>query len=73
MHLTWLVQIGEFTRTVAGSNNGAILAHESRNANNEPAFSMVKVSGAYPTTTYSPYSVISQFWALQLGLRSIFN
>ena len=60
-------------KNMAVSNNGAILKYESRSANNIPTFSMVKVSGAYPTTTYSSYLDINQCWRLQIGLRYIFN
>ena len=55
------------------SNNGAILKYEGRDVNNTPSFSMTKVSGAYPTETYSSYLNISQCWMVQLGLRYIFN
>ena len=60
-------------KNMAVSNNGAILKYESRNASNIPTYSMVKVSGAYPTTTYSSYLDINQCWRLQIGLRYIFN
>jgi hypothetical protein len=60
-------------KNMAVSNNGAILKYESRNASNIPTYSMVKVNGSYPTTTYSSYQDISQCWRLQIGLRYIFN
>jgi hypothetical protein len=55
------------------SNNGAILRYEGRDANNVPRFSTVKVSGKYPTQTYSYNLDFNQCWRLQLGLRYIFN
>ena len=55
------------------SNNGAILRYEGRDASNVPRYSMVQVSGAYPTKTYSTYLDFNQCWRLQLGLRYIFN
>jgi hypothetical protein len=60
-------------KNMADSNNGAILRYEGRDASNVPSFSMVKVKDAYPTSTYSTYTHISQVWRLQLGLRYIFN
>ncbi|OFY63264.1 MAG: TonB-dependent receptor, partial [Bacteroidetes bacterium RBG_13_43_22] len=60
-------------KNMAVSNNGAILRYAARDANNVPSFSMVQVSGAYPTETYSDYLNISQCWMLQIGLRYIFN
>jgi hypothetical protein len=61
-------------KTMSKSNNGAILKYEGRDlVSNVPKFSMVKVSGAYPTETYSSYLNNSQCWMLQIGLRYIFN
>lgn len=60
-------------KNMAISNNGAILRYTGRDANNVPAFSMVQVDGAYPSTTYSNYLNIDQTWRLQVGLRYIFN
>jgi len=60
-------------KNMSVSNNGAILKYEKRDANNVPAFSMVKADNAYPTETYSPYLSINQTWRLQIGLRYIFN
>lgn len=55
------------------SNNGAILRYEGRDVNNVPRYSTVKVSGAYPTQTYSLNLDFNQCWRLQVGLRYIFN
>ncbi len=60
-------------KNMAVSNNGAILRYEGRDVNNVPSFSMVQVDDAYPTETYSTYLNINQCWALQVGLRYIFN
>ncbi len=60
-------------KNMAISNNGAILKYDARDANNVPRYSMVQVSGAYPTQTYSSYLDYNQCWRLQIGLRYIFN
>jgi len=60
-------------KTMSASNNGRILRYEGKDANNTPSFSMVKVSGAYPTQTYIPYEHLSQCWGMKIGLRYIFN
>lgn len=60
-------------KNMAASNYGKILKYEGKDANNVPSFSMVKVSGEYPTKTYDTYLNYGQCWSLQIGLRYIFN
>ena len=60
-------------KNMAASNYGKILKYDGKDANNVPSFSMVKVSGAYPTKTYDTYLSYGQCWSMQIGLRYIFN
>jgi hypothetical protein len=60
-------------KNMAASNNGRVLKYDGKDANNVPSFSMVKVSGEYPTKTYDTYINYGQCWSLQIGLRYIFN
>jgi hypothetical protein len=60
-------------KNMAASNYGKVLKYEGKDANNVPSFSMVKVSGEYPTKTYDTYLNYGQCWSLQIGLRYIFN
>jgi hypothetical protein len=60
-------------KNMAASNYGKILKYDGKDANNVPSFSTIKVSGEYPTETYSPYINNSQCWSLQIGVRYIFN
>jgi len=60
-------------KNMSVSNNGAILKYEGRDVSNVPRYSMVQVSDAYPTQTYSTYLDFNQCWRLQIGLRYIFN
>jgi hypothetical protein len=60
-------------KNMSVSNNGAILKYDARDASNVPRYSMVQVSGAYPTETYSSNLDFNQCWRLQIGIRYIFN
>jgi hypothetical protein len=60
-------------KNMAASNYGKVLKYESKDANNVPTFSMIKIDGAYPTKTYDTYLSYGQCWSLQVGLRYIFN
>jgi hypothetical protein len=60
-------------KNMAASNYGKVLKYDGKDANNVPSFSMVKVSGEYPTKTYDTYLNYGQCWSLQVGLRYIFN
>jgi hypothetical protein len=60
-------------KNMAASNYGKILKYDGKDANNVPSFSMVKVSGEYPTKTYDTYINYGQCWSLQVGLRYLFN
>ncbi|GHV21126.1 cell envelope biogenesis protein OmpA [Clostridia bacterium] len=60
-------------KNMAASNYGKVLKYDGKDANNVPSFSMVKVSGEYPTKTYDTYLNYGQCWSLQVGFRYIFN
>jgi hypothetical protein len=55
------------------ANNGRILKYEGVDGQNRPVFSMYKVNGAYPTSSYSTYYSYTNCWSLQVGLRYFFN
>ena len=55
------------------SNNGRILKYEGVNASNEPTFSLVKKNGEYVSKSYDFVTTANQCWALQFGLKYIFN
>ena len=54
-------------------NNGRILKYEGMDAQKNPIFSMVKVNGKYPTSTYNTNMNYSSCWSLQVGLKYFFN
>ena len=60
-------------RNMSASNAGRILQYAGKDANNVPEFSMRKVSGAYPTKTFTRDLHYNQCWSLQIGLRYMFN
>lgn len=55
------------------SNNSKILKYEGMTDQKQPIFSMVKVNGEYPTKSYDFYSVNTQCWQMQIGVKYIFN
>ena len=55
-------------------NSGRILNYEGRDAQNNPVFSMYKMSnGKYPTQTYDTNMSYGNCWSLQVGLKYFFN
>ena len=60
-------------RNNAICNNSAILKYEGVNSNREPIFSMNKVNGEYPTTSYDYIRANTQCWQVQFGIKYIFN
>ncbi|ADQ78970.1 OmpA-related protein [Paludibacter propionicigenes WB4] len=65
-------------QNMSSSNNGQILKYESKDANNVPTYSVVKIKDpagnmVYPTQSFSTVYSYSQTWSLQIGLKYIFN
>ena len=65
-------------KNMSSSNYGKILKYESKDANNVPTFSMVKIKDSagnmvYPTETFTTNYSYSQTWSLQFGIRYKFN
>jgi len=63
---------------MSSANNGQILKYESKDANNVPTFSFVKIKDSegnmvYPTQTYTTTYNYNNLWSLQVGLKYIFN
>ncbi len=54
-------------------NNSRPLKYEGMTADRKPVFSMNKVNGEYPTTSYDFLRENTQCWQLQLGIKYIFN
>jgi len=84
-----ILNVGNLINSTWGINKtsmytgyGKILRYEGKDANNVPSYSMVKFRTnpndsssplEYPTTLYLPYSIYTQCWSMQVGLRYIFN
>lgn len=63
---------------MSSANNGQILKYESKDVNNVPTFSMVKIKDAegamvYPTKSFTTTYNYNNLWSLQVGLKYIFN
>jgi hypothetical protein len=65
-------------KNMSSANNGQILKYESKDVNNLPTYSVVKIKDAagnmvYPTQSFSTVYSYSQTWSLQIGLKYMFN
>ena len=65
--------VSKISTTTGNSQYNKILKYEGRDGSNSPVFSMVKVNGEYPTTTYETYKNYSDCWKLQVGVKYFFN
>jgi len=66
------------SKNMSSTTNGQILKYESKDANNVPTYSVVKIKDAagnmvYPTQSFSTVYSYSQTWSLQIGLKYMFN
>jgi len=66
------------SKNMSSVTYGQILKYESKDVNNVPTFSVVKIKDAagnsvYPTQSFTTTYSYSQTWSLQIGLKYIFN
>lgn len=66
------------SKNMSSATYGQILKYESKDANNIPTYSVVKVKDAdgnsvYPTKSFTTNYSYSQTWSLQIGIKYIFN
>ncbi len=54
-------------------NNSRVLKYEGTDENRKPIFSMNKVNGEYPTSSYDFLRSDNQCWQLQMSIKYIFN
>jgi hypothetical protein len=71
IHSTW--GISKISTTTGNNSYNKILKYEGVDSNKKPVFSMVKVSGDYPTQTYETYKNYAECWKLQVGVKYFFN
>ena len=66
------------SKNMSSATYGQILKYESKDANNIPTYSVVKIkdpagNSVYPTQSFTTNYSYSQTWSLQIGLKYIFN